>query len=46
MGERDLALQKREGCGAEPMQVDTFGGRLHVELMRRRREKAQCDMNP
>lgn len=31
MGERDLDLQKREECGAEPMQVDTFGGRLHVE---------------
>ena len=31
MGERDLALQKREANGAEPMQVDTFGGRLDVE---------------
>jgi hypothetical protein len=31
MGDRDLALQKREECGTEPMQVDTFGGRLHVE---------------
>lgn len=31
MGERDLALQKREGCGAEPMQVGTFSGRIHVE---------------
>ncbi len=31
MGERDLALQKREVRRAEPMQVDTFGGRLHVE---------------
>jgi hypothetical protein len=31
MGERDLALQKREVRGADPVQVDTFGGRLHVE---------------
>ena len=31
MGERDLALQKREVRGAEPMQVDTFGGRFDVE---------------
>ena len=31
MGERDLALQKHEMLGAEPMQVDTFGGRLDVE---------------
>jgi len=31
MGGRDLALQKREVRGAEPIQVDTFGGRLHVE---------------
>ena len=31
MGERDLALQKHEMRGAEPMQVDTFGGRLDVE---------------
>ncbi len=31
MGERGLALQKREECGAEPIQVDTFGGRLHIE---------------
>lgn len=26
-----MALQKRKVCGAEPIQVDTFGGRLHVE---------------
>ncbi len=31
MGDRDLALQKHEMRGAESMQVDTFGGRLHVE---------------
>jgi len=31
MGERDLALQMRKECVAEPMQVDTFGGRLEVE---------------
>jgi hypothetical protein len=30
MGERDLALQKREVGGSEPMQVDTFGGRLEM----------------
>jgi hypothetical protein len=31
MGERDLALQKREVRGADPMQVDTFGSRFPVE---------------
>ena len=31
MGEPDSALQKRGDCRAEAMQVDTFGGRLHVE---------------
>jgi hypothetical protein len=31
MGDRDLALQQHEIRGAEPMQVDTFGGRLHIE---------------
>jgi len=31
MGERDLALEMRELQGADPFQVDTFGGRLYVE---------------
>ena len=31
MAGRDLAPQKREVCGAEPTQADTFGGRLHIE---------------
>jgi hypothetical protein len=31
MGERDFALEKHEARGWDPMQVDTFGGRLDVE---------------